>query len=399
MIGDKAMTAGGEKDANSGGASASAADCEHENVIASPPLLFLSPRWLFLCMFSFFAFTGRFMSLFYAANGISDESIGLLFAISAVVGAVAAPAVTRVVDSGSAETIGRRRLLACFASILMYTTSVAMHWVNIESDASRLIYFVALRIIMSVALAPVSPIIDAICIARLGPGNERFYGRERLWGAVSWGISSLALGIFLDWFPGSQLPVLFGTIGASIPFTAVVYAFAAKTPPSKHRVLKAKSSDAVDGNVRPSPSSGSIVKDLCCAQEGDSSGGMPLLFFMCLFCLSVGMSLVEQLVFLFFEEELKASNILCGISVCVTVSFEIPLFFFAPRIQRRMRIVSLMVSACWAYSLRVLVYAITPATVKWSILAGTLKPFVTFLLPRLFIFCIIFSVQSSRFTG
>ena len=52
-------------------------------------------------------------------------------------------------------------------------------------------------------------------------------------------------------------------------------------------------------------------------------------FIVSLFALSIGMSVVESLIFLYFEF-LGGSTMMCGLTVCVTVLFELPLFHYAP---------------------------------------------------------------------
>ena len=313
------------------------------------------------------------MSLFYASfSGINDEDVGILFAVNAVVGAVAAPAITRVVDAGPGAS--KRRLSSVAICVITYAATVAAHLIPIgdSSKGVRLTYFMVLRIIMSISLAPVSPIVDAIAIGKLG---EDMYGKERLWGAVSWGLSSLILGSLLDWTGNQRLPVVIGTLTMAIPFLFTVRAFAKQ---DDVRLRKSKLSDVSNVRGEEIAAGGFGFRDLFCVQGR-------LTFFVCLFCLSVGVSLVEQMVFLFFAEELNATNFLMGLSVVITVSFEIPLFAIAQKIQRKFSTVQLMVAACAAYAFRVIVYTLIPGdgAARWAILSVEPLHGVTFAFSKL----------------
>lgn len=63
-------------------------------------------------------------------------------------------------------------------------------------------------------------------------------------------------------------------------------------------------------------------------------GSTAILYFVLLFCLSMGTCLVENLLFLYFVNDLHASNALCGLTVVVTAVLEVPLFAAAPTLLR-----------------------------------------------------------------
>jgi len=95
------------------------------------------------------------------------------------------------------------------------------------------------------------------------------------------------------------------------------------------------------------------------------SSRLKLAFFFYILTLGYGMSIVENLVFLLFRE-LNASYILCGISVVVTVVFEIPLFNKSKWLLERWGVSVLLVIAGLCYSFRVVGYTLCPG--GWSVL-------------------------------
>ena len=91
-----------------------------------------------------------------------------------------------------------------------------------------------------------------------------------------------------------------------------------------------------------------------------------LLFFVVLFVMGGATSLVESLVFLFFTKDLGASNLLCGLSVAITVAFEIPLFHYSDRLLRRFTNRDLLSASCLFYIFRVVWY--TSFSNPWLVL-------------------------------
>lgn len=84
--------------------------------------------------------------------------------------------------------------------------------------------------------------------------------------------------------------------------------------------------------------------------------------------LCMGTSVVENLIFLFFEESLGASNFQCGLTVVVTVIFEIPIFHFAPRILNSVGYQTMQKVACIAYFTRVVGYTLIPSDKMFLVL-------------------------------
>ena len=66
------------------------------------------------------------------------------------------------------------------------------------------------------------------------------------------------------------------------------------------------------------------------------------------------------MMFLYFREHLHASNLLCGISVVITVSFEIPLFAFSTTALERVGVDRLLTISMVCYIARVFIYTLVP---------------------------------------
>eukprot|EP00944_MAST-04C_sp_MAST-4C-sp1_P001311 g1311.t1 len=96
------------------------------------------------------------------------------------------------------------------------------------------------------------------------------------------------------------------------------------------------------------------IKDILCKDARS------IVFFLDVTVLGMGTSLVEGLVFVFFVNDLNASNSLCGISVLITVLFEIPIFYYSDHVVDYFSNRTLMGIAHVAYVVRVVGYTVIP---------------------------------------
>lgn len=85
----------------------------------------------------------------------------------------------------------------------------------------------------------------------------------------------------------------------------------------------------------------------------------------------------------YFSEDLNASNFLCGVSVLITVMFEIPLFYFSKFIMQRVSLHSMNVIAAIAYCFRVVTYTLINSDSQWMLLSVEPLHGVTFALHKL----------------
>lgn len=105
-------------------------------------------------------------------------------------------------------------------------------------------------------------------------------------------------------------------------------------------------------------------------------------FFFYVFTAGICTSFVESLIFIFFEEDLNASKFLLGVSVVVTVSFEIPLFAFTAWWKERLDSEGMIFIATGAYVIRVLTYTAIPSSMPWLLLLAEPMHGVTFALNK-----------------
>jgi hypothetical protein len=116
-----------------------------------------------------------------------------------------------------------------------------------------------------------------------------------------------------------------------------------------------------DGEMKPTTMTHPSNLSLLLAVLGTMYG---IAFCLSYFLLATGLSVVENLVFLFFEF-LGGSNTICGITVALTVLFEIPIFQIAPLLLRTYGVGWLLLLANVAFVVRIIGYTLIPQGATW----------------------------------
>lgn len=180
-------------------------------------------------------------------------------------------------------------------------------------------------------------------------------------GAISWAIVNVLIGPTADHFGfASFYPlVMLVTVVYFLSIAAFVHGQEETTEETQHPSSNDHVS-AMDDSITKDHDTPQVTKvpiwTLLCILAGTFYGAS---FLIAVVLLSSGMSVVESLVFLFFEF-LGGSNTMCGITVALTVMFEIPIFHVAPKLLRRFGSGSLLLIAGVSYMVRVIGYSIIP---------------------------------------
>ena len=315
------------------------------------------------------------------------------------------------------------------------TPSLSSSW----SVHTILAFTFVLRVLNSVFKSPITSIVDGTAVVQIDnilvslrqdikekesssstcAGNSTIsYGTERLYGAISWAVVSLGMGLLIDSYSTSIMYSL--TIVTMVPlFLTLAYnAYfiqhhaSYRTKLSHHekdddlvlnntieegRVEGEVEIDEVEegGNERKSllePFDKNDNDDNDDDDDDDDNVLSPLktapalpratartpfqllpkllynffasyengAFIISITILSIGMSIVENLLFIFFKQSLHASSFLCGLTVVVTVIFEIPIFQFSAQLLHKFGRNGLLIISMIAYGTRVIGYTIVP---------------------------------------
>uniref|UniRef100_A0A7S2PIT9 Major facilitator superfamily associated domain-containing protein n=1 Tax=Skeletonema marinoi TaxID=267567 RepID=A0A7S2PIT9_9STRA len=239
-----------------------------------------------------------------------------------------------------------------------------------------------------------APCLDGLALAHLDcidGASQADFGKERMYGAVFWGVGSLCAGVGIDRFGFGFLYVM-TVLTAVVSYVAIgVYlvglrrdttgAFvvsAVVVPPSSSSLLVTVGEEEWNGigylgaeqQRNPTPSSRNTSSSNPTEGENNKTSAMQLFSLICqtgygkallffVFALAVGISIVDNLAFIFFDT-LGSSNTMNGLTVVFTVIFEVPIFYLAPRFLQKHGPGKLLLAAGIAYIVRVLGYTVAP---------------------------------------
>lgn len=302
---------------------------------------------------------GRYASVFLSARGLSVPQIGAVLALPNAFSLLALAPAAAAADRGGARTVLR-------SGFSVSTGALAVLAVLPKAGGRGGFLLTALLFaIFKVARTPAHPVLDAYGLKWLGRGTEKgrqngqdererkmLFGRERVWGSISMGFWSVVIGMVADRV-GYGCTLYFNIV-ATVCMLVLIQFFWDSEPngfpvasdveedgiPNEEEGTSAgvrndpkeflsdfDNSGFSSEEVRPSPCAPDDIKEgpederISALEFFLSSFRSPrsaIFFFTCV-VISIGTALVDDLLFLFLVGDLKASNVLCGVSLAVTV--------------------------------------------------------------------------------
>ncbi|KAL3826850.1 hypothetical protein ACHAXA_005692 [Cyclostephanos tholiformis] len=386
----------------------------------------MRPRVLYFTTFVFYSLSGgRFTATFleHQLKFTDNWMISAAMAVQLLASSLGKPWLGGMADSWEASSValgknnaGRLRIMSL--GLLMSTVATLSHslgglytpahWSELtdESRPSHLplmlfVYHLILRIIFVLGTGACALALDGLTLAQLEQEgtDKNHYGKERMYGALSWGVSHVLLGPVIDYF---GFGAIYGATLLSFAGCVIVIQMYSKSCSTIRYVgVDDKVADRSKGQFEKYSSSmtvkltqtqnGKRYESKTSSENDDADEDdivnvinadntprrLPLTFFdlgrllfqngsvfnvsfiSSLFALSIGMSVVESLIFLYFEF-LGGSTMMCGMTVCVTVLFELPLFHYAPDFLERLGSTKMLQLGCFAFIVRVIGYSIIP---------------------------------------
>ena len=328
-----------------------------------------------------------------AEAGFSETTLGGILALQALVLSFLSSFGGLLADELEKRT-KHGRILTMKIGISVGTFSVLMIGVGSHlffKDKSSplglapILYYTILRLLYALSLSMILPVMDGITLVylQLEGKDKSFFGKERLYGAITWALAHIIMGPALDlWgFKAMYFFAFISWIFCLLVFQLYTYGIdelkkansCGETLPLKLGNIKNDKSDKMkekDERIQDEErgSSKNSIIIIITAMFGTMYG---MGFVFSKFTLNMGTSVVEQLIFLFFNY-LGSSNTMCGLTVAVTVMFEIPIFEYAPEMLRRFGLGILLQISSLAYIVRVVGYSLIPK--KYPALVLLLEP-------------------------
>eukprot|EP00929_Paragymnodinium_shiwhaense_P068629 TRINITY_DN34548_c0_g1_i1.p1 TRINITY_DN34548_c0_g1~~TRINITY_DN34548_c0_g1_i1.p1 ORF type:complete len:504 (+),score=86.16 TRINITY_DN34548_c0_g1_i1:78-1589(+) len=285
----------------------------------------------YFCTFAMYACYHRYLTLYFEDDGMSATQIGTLWSGLRIIQTLTTPFWGVLADrTKRARTIAQVALAACMVPFLTLA-------LPLQQDSSTKFAVRAMSLwFFALTQAPQSALRDSLGMAACGQDPDA-WGKARVWGAISWGVMHFALGQLFDW---AGFTVLF------VSFIVACFMLLGAT------------------QVGTPEACGTVKKDISAAQVYDIFARNKL-FFLNMVAMGAGFSMVEGMLFLLLQE-MEASKLLCGMSVVVTVVFELPIFSNAKKLINLLGTRRMIALGQFAWVVRALFYAWMPAA--WLVL-------------------------------
>jgi PPP family 3-phenylpropionic acid transporter len=264
------------------------------------PILFsvdrpmLLPKAYYLLYYGAAATLIPYLPIYYQSIGLSGSEIGLLVAIPPLVMLAGA-----LLWGGLADATHQHKRLLMLAIVLALVSASAL------SLVSRFVLFIPVVAAYALFIAPIMPLVDNTVMEMLGEQRGR-YGKQRLWGAVGWGIAAPLVGWLVErsglhWTFFSYIVLM--TAGLLVIWFLPVRqtSVAPKFWQGLHLLLR---------------------------------NWQWVIFLLLVFIGGTILSIISNFLFLFLND-MDASKTLMGLSLTIATISELPVLFFSERLLKR----------------------------------------------------------------
>jgi PPP family 3-phenylpropionic acid transporter len=290
------------------------------NITIDRALLF--PKAAYFFYFGGMASLMPFLPLYYEQIGLSGRQIGLLLSIPPLMMLFSAP-----LFGGLADATQRHKRLLNLAIIMV---AVAITGLFLGAN-----FFWLIPVVMVYAffMAPIMPLVDRTTLELLGPRKNQ-YGKQRLWGALGWGVAAPVAGLLVE--DGGLSWAFYSFL--SFWFILLLTSF--RLPVSQN----------------------SIKNEFWRGLRLLLTNRQWAIFLTVIFFSGAGMAVIHNYFFLYLNE-LGASSTLMGFSLSIATVSELAIMYYSDRLLARWGAKRIIIFSLAAFIVRTLAYAYT--TVPW----------------------------------
>ena len=260
-----------------------------------------------------------FLAVYYQNLGFRGSQIGLLASVSPLVMLLSTPVWGVLADISQKYKTG-----------LLIAIGGAISMVTLLSQLNRYAFILLVVLVYAFFTAPIIPLVDNSVMALLG-NRRNLYGKQRMWGAVGWGLSGPLIGILTDQ-RGLEWIFLGYTFWLGLGFITVLGL-------------------PIERVQRRVP----FIQGL--RRIGNQKEW--LLFLLTVFISGTNLAIITNYLFLYLGE-FGASRTMMGWGLTIATVSEIPVLFFADKLIARFGAQGVLILSLVASIIRVFGYAVAP---------------------------------------
>jgi PPP family 3-phenylpropionic acid transporter len=289
----------------------------------------IAPKLFYFCWFAAMGFYIPYVGLYYRESGLDLAQIGLLVALPGLLQIIATPLWGLIADGLQIHRI-----------LLPLAVVGTLPPVLLTGRTGAFELLLALVACLALFTAPVTPLADSATLDLLGDQRSR-YGAQRVWGAVGWGLSTLAAGALVERL---GLTIAFPSYALIAALAVVVALFLPRA--SLPRVDLRSAALAMARDVRWVRFLASVFLVGCC--NSAINGFLTL-----------------------YLQDLGAGGEQIGLAIAIASVSELPVMVLAPLVLRRWSARPLLICAALIYALRAGMYVFAP-NLGWALAAQVL---------------------------
>jgi len=354
----------------------------------------LPAKAVFLTMWACMACVAPFLSVILNSRGLTPTEVGWIAAIRPLASFVGAPIFGALADRWHAHRVRARRstppadgraltrAAACTLAAplpplsagpaphpsqpLMMGTLLAAVGIRMGLlSAATFATMAAVVLASDFVGSAVSPLVDHAVLDALGP-RRGDYGKQRLYGAVGWGIAALVVGAVAE------------AVGQDSVYLYAQLAAAGLALWALWHLPVPRAGDAADADADGKDAAGAPAKPRPWAVATLALHNAQIAtFFVVVFVMGALMGQITIFLFVWLAE-LGGRETLFGLCLALTCVSEIPAFYFAGNILRRFGTAAVIQVALGTYVVRFVYYALL--TTPWAVLPAELMHGITYAL-------------------
>lgn len=331
--------------------------------------------------------------LYFEYFHLTKDQVGLLGSIAPVVSLFSIPRLMYIAERSLMFNMKNMMIVCVFLGSLVWSGQLLVQ----RDTQYTLILLSTIALISACTIGCMGSFLDAITLRVLQDPKE--YGKQRLYGSLSWGLSSLITGIMIDQFHDIwwSVYIYFGWITL---FLAISFFIDYKIRSVEESVYEPINDEELDHSClvpsdeiehRESTDDNHSNEEETClikvdeAHQDDNNPDVEnipstanetlfqavfktkiILFFAVTSLLGLVFSVIGSYLFIYLATTWQASPTFLGMTTPFSVFWELPLFFFSDLLLKKIGTTKMLVMAHLLMLLRLLIYMFLPSVVPVS---------------------------------